>query len=162
MALHGEILHDGQTVCAEHVLHGDLVHADGRGEHARAHVGQPRQLEQSLDGAVLAPRAVEHDPDHVQPLAQSRRQALGRLHALECCRGADVTRADGQGLLDRSFTSSFAERFARSLLGERAQRIAPHEPAPFAGDADLHRLEALAVDGGHDGCRAREGHLVLA
>ena len=42
VAAHHQVLHHGQPVGAEHVLHRDLVHADGGAEHARAHVRAPR------------------------------------------------------------------------------------------------------------------------
>ena len=47
-------------------LHDRLVHADRRGEHAGADVGQVGQLEQPLDGAVLAVRAVQDREDDVE------------------------------------------------------------------------------------------------
>ena len=51
----------------EERLHHLLVHAGrGRGD-ARAHVGHARQLQQALDGAVLAEGAVQHGEVHVRP-----------------------------------------------------------------------------------------------
>ena len=48
------------------------------------------------------------------------------------------------------------------FLGERAERIAAHEPAAVLGDADGQGVEARAVDGGHDRGGAGEGDFVLA
>ena len=36
-----------------------LVHADGAGQHAASHIGDAGQLQQALDGAVLAPEPVQ-------------------------------------------------------------------------------------------------------
>src|SRR5256712_848188 len=63
---HHEVLDDGQAVGLEHRLHRRLVHPDRGGEHARADVGQVGELEDALDRAVLAVRAVEHDDDDVE------------------------------------------------------------------------------------------------
>ena len=57
---------DGNPLCAHHLLEDVLVHAERGCEHARADVGEPGQLEQALDGAVLAVRAVEQDEHDVE------------------------------------------------------------------------------------------------
>ena len=61
-----QVLHHRQPVGPEDVLHRRLVHADGRGEDARARVRQARQLEEALDGPVLALGAMEQDQHHVE------------------------------------------------------------------------------------------------
>ena len=53
-----------------------LVHAEGRGQHAGAGVRQPGRLEQRLDRAVLAERAVQRD-EH-ERLRRRRREAIDR------------------------------------------------------------------------------------
>jgi hypothetical protein len=62
-----------------HVLEDDLVHAQGRGEHPRAHIGHVGQLEQALNGAVLAKGPMKRGEDDV-----GAEQACGGLdrHAL--------------------------------------------------------------------------------
>ncbi len=50
-------------------FHGGLVHADGGAEHSRSHVGNVRELEQSLHGAVLTERSVQNREHHVERLA---------------------------------------------------------------------------------------------
>jgi hypothetical protein len=45
-------------------LGGGLVHVERRTEHAGAHVGHIGEFEQALDGAVLAPGAVQDGQDH--------------------------------------------------------------------------------------------------
>ena len=47
------------------LLEDDLVHADGARQDARAHVRHVEQLEQALNGAVLAERAVQDREDDV-------------------------------------------------------------------------------------------------
>ena len=56
---------DGQPGGGQHDLHEGLVHADRRGEHAGADVAHAGHLEHPLQGAVLAPRAVQQREDHV-------------------------------------------------------------------------------------------------
>ena len=55
-----------QAARREHQLHHRLVHADRGGEHAGADVRDVGELEQTLDRAVLAVRAVQHREDHVE------------------------------------------------------------------------------------------------
>ena len=57
--------HDRQSGSAEERLHDILVHARGRAQHARAYVWNVRQLEQSLDGPVLAEGPMQHRKDDV-------------------------------------------------------------------------------------------------
>jgi hypothetical protein len=54
---------DGGILVVQEVLEEGLVHAQGRGEHAAADVGEAEHLEQALEGAVLAVRAVQ-DREH--------------------------------------------------------------------------------------------------
>ena len=54
------VVAERQPARGEDQLHRRLVHADGRGEHAGADVGDVRELEQALHGAVLAVRPVQH------------------------------------------------------------------------------------------------------
>ena len=65
----------GRPDPAAQPLEDDLVHADRRGGHARPGVGESGGLEQRLDRAVLAERAVEGDerrPARVAPLRAGR------------------------------------------------------------------------------------------
>ena len=64
-------LDDRQTETAAHPLEQRLVHAEGGGRDPGPRVGQIRRLEQRLDGAVLAPRAVQGDrDDRCRPLGR--------------------------------------------------------------------------------------------
>ena len=72
---------DGQAVAREHQLHHVLVHADRGREHPGAHVPDVGQLEQALQRAVLAERAVQQREDDVD-LAEDARQ-LPRLEHLD-------------------------------------------------------------------------------
>src|SRR6266446_1108798 len=96
------------------------------------------------------------------PLAEARGQALGGLHAHE--RGPGV---GGGGPLEQlalggGVRAALGEGLARGLLGQRAQRIAAHQPAAVLGDADGHQIEAAPVHGRHHRRGAGEGDLVLA
>ena len=155
------VLHDRQPVGPEDVLHRRLVHADGRGEHARARVRQARQLEESLDGPVLALGAVEQDQHHVEALAEAGGQALGALHPRERARGLAGGGAVEQLALGLGLRPALGQRELRGRPAQRAERIAADEPAPVLGDADRHDVEARAVDRGHHRRGAREGDLVL-
>ena len=156
------VLHHRQPVGAEDVLHRRLVHADGRGEDARARVRQARQLEEALNGPVLALGAMEQDQHHVEALAEARGQALGALHPRERARGFTGGGAVEQLALGLGLRPALRQREPRGLPAQRAERIAADEPAPVLGDADGHDVEARAVDGGHHRRGAREGDLVLA
>ena len=57
------------------LLEDDLVHAQRRGEHARADVGHVEQLEHALDRAVLAERPVQHRERRRRRRAGPRRAA---------------------------------------------------------------------------------------
>ena len=147
---------------AEEVLHRDLVHADRGGEHARAGVGDARQLQQALDRPVLALRAVQENQDDVEALAQARRQPLGGLHAHERGAGVGGGRPLEQLVLGGGVRAALGQGLARRLLGQRAQRVASHEPAAVLGDADGGEIEAAPVHRRHHRRGAREGDLVLA
>ncbi len=61
----GDVLHDRQPGIAEEALHHVFVHAGRRAQHARADVGDLGQIEQSLNGAVLAEGPVQHRKDDI-------------------------------------------------------------------------------------------------
>ena len=58
-----EKVNDRQTHAAPQRLVDDFVHAERRTEHTRTDIRHARQLEQALDGAVLAVGAVQ-DGEH--------------------------------------------------------------------------------------------------
>ena len=72
---------------AEHRLEQVLVHAEGRCCNSGADVGDAGQLEQALDGAVLAERPVQ-DWDHHVDVRERRRDALRRNGKRLHCRPA--------------------------------------------------------------------------
>ena len=63
---HDEVRDDREVVRPEHGLHRRLVHPDGRGQDAGAHVGDVGQLEETLERAVLAVRPVDEREHDVQ------------------------------------------------------------------------------------------------
>ena len=62
----------GSPLAREDQLHVLLVHADRAGQHARPDVRDAGHLQQALDGAVLAVRAVQHRQHHVDLAEQVR------------------------------------------------------------------------------------------
>jgi hypothetical protein len=52
------VLHDRQSLRGKERLHDRFIHADGGSEDAGAHVGDVRELEQPLHGAVFAERSM--------------------------------------------------------------------------------------------------------
>ena len=75
----GDLRHVGG---GQDLFEDDLVHAQRRGEHARADVGHVEQLQQALQRPVLAERAVQHREDDVGA-EQSAARAQRQLRALE-------------------------------------------------------------------------------
>ena len=95
---------DRDAAVAQDRLEQVLVHAERRGRDAGADVGDAGELEQALDGAVLAERAVQHGQDDVDGA-----ERLGRLRVGE----------DGETLCDCRTSPSSA---ASPSPGPRAQR----------------------------------------
>ncbi len=116
-----------QAVRLQDHLHVVLVHADGGGEHTGADVADARHLQQALDRAVLAPRAVQQREDDVD-LAEGAGYGAGLVHH-------DLARA--VLLRDRDRRSRGVH--LRQLVGRgdreplRVARL--QHPAPVVGDA---------------------------
>ena len=148
----------------EHGLHRRLVHADGGGQHAGADVRHVRQLEHSLDGAVLAIGAVQHDDDHVETRAQLRGHPAGRLDADECVGGErDVGAfgAIGERFLDGA--GGVAARQADAgLRGQGAEGITADDPAAVTADPDGDDGMAPVLQRRHHRGGGGERDLVLA
>ena len=119
------------------LLEDDLVHAQRRREHAGAHVGHVEQLEQALDRAVLAERAVQHREHGV-----GAQQAAARLQRAAPRRRASRRRR----ARSRTSTTSWPAA-ARPLAHGRggAQRHVVLGGAPAAEDRDPHRRSGGAV-----------------
>src|ERR1019366_6609134 len=83
----------------EQALHGVLVHGRGGAEDARANVGDVAQLEQSLNRAVLAKRAVQHGKDDVERRGQrvAGLREFGAADVLQRIRGAPPRGGRGGG-----------------------------------------------------------------
>ena len=78
---HARVGHLRDVGGGEHLFEDDLVHAQRGREHARADVGHVEQLQQALERAVLAERAVqdrEHGVGAEQPAAGPQRQLRRR------------------------------------------------------------------------------------
>ena len=85
--------HDRHAQAADQALEHGLVHPDRRGGHARSGIREVVGLEQRLDGAVLAERAVERGKDD--------RGDGARGDAIESLAGLPRTaRADDGGVVE--------------------------------------------------------------
>jgi len=106
-------------VLREDDLHHALVHADRRGQHAAADVGQVGELEQALHRAVLAVGAVQHRKDDVE--AQPRHERLAAALLLDRRRAA-IDRQDGdsgiKGALIGSVIVGLIDNFGKALVPE--------------------------------------------
>jgi len=69
---HGEVVYHRQHPFHTDTFHHLLVHGNGGGQHARAHIRQVRQLEQPLHCAIFPEGAVEHREDHIDRGVRAR------------------------------------------------------------------------------------------
>ena len=97
---------DRQPPGLEDDLHVLLIHADRAGQHPGPDVRDAGHLQQTLDGAILAERAVQHRQHHVH-LAEQMRYLAGALalgwsdrprrsaHGTTCVPGSATASTDG-------------------------------------------------------------------
>ena len=134
-------------------LHEVLVHADGGRQHAGAHVAGVGQLQEALDGAVLAERAVQQREHHV--------------HGAEFLR--DLVRGGHDQLV---FAADFGQRHGLGRgrdLGQGGRRERPvlrvaggQHPLAGLGDPDRDDLVLRLVDGAEDPGRGHAADRVFA
>ena len=130
-------------------LHHRLVHADRRGQHARADVGHVGQLEQALHRAVLAVGPVQHREDRRRGRAPRRRRSRGRLSRR---RPFDREQRLLAGMRHQVRLAA-RDRLARpascralamtSAADDGGRRAVGDRPPAVALDADRHRLVPL-------------------
>lgn len=151
-----QIRADGQPEGGEHPLHVLLVLPDGRGEDARADVRDTGELQQTLEGAVLAVRAVQYGEDDIdlaQRLGHGARLAVDDL-AVARIHGEDDAAVRGLGdLLDARQGPVGDGHPVRIVGGER--------PAAVGGDADGQDVVLRTVDGPQYGTRRDHRNGVL-
>ncbi len=135
-----------QALRLEDDLHVVLVHADRRGEHAGTDVAHPGHLQQTLDGAVLAPRAVQQREDHVDLAegAAARRWARARRARCRRTRSASVTVAR---------VGSTSGSLSPVVIASRSGSPDSQHPAAVVGDADRDHVVAVGVDRAEARCR---------
>ena len=150
-----QIWDDRQTAFAEQPLHHILVHAHRRPEHARAHIGNSRQLEPSLHRAVFSKRTVQHREDYVQ-----WSQALVPPSVFHRDQRADVSvdagGAGGGDDLHSLLGNAFQRRAARPSRRQNA-----HAPAAFFGNRDGNDFVLVGVGGGHHVARRLQRNVVF-
>ena len=125
---------------------------DGRGEHAAADVGDIGQLEQALNRAVFAVRAVQHGEDHVERRVRSAPPAPRRRRRRATRRSTRTSvSSPGRGGRKTSRPPRSARRVAAHLIDDfgrrrRRRRTIGEHPAAVLLDADRDRLVALAIE----------------
>ena len=160
----------------QHLLEHDLVHAQRRGEHAGADVGHVEQLEQALDGAVLAERPVQDGEDGVgaeQAAAGAERQRRRRRASTRPSarsspaaprgRRPPPPRARTRPSSARPRARTSARRPGRRPSWHRRSARASASPSASAADDDRHAAPLAALLAGgralveHDAVLRRVG-----
>ena len=159
------VLGDRQTARGERQLHERLVHAHRRCQDTGADIRDVGELEQPLNRAVLAERAMQHGKDDVEAKA-------GHSGAVVAFIGSSVDR--DQRFIgrvgDEMRLAPGADRVRRrqpSLLdhvgcGEHRGRPVGQRPAPVLFDADGDRIVAGAIEVFEDRGGRRDRYFVLA
>ena len=129
---HRDAVRDRHALVPHDGLEEVLVHAERRGGHAGADVGDVRELEEALHGAVLAEGPVQDGEDDVDAF-ERRGRGVGR---------------DGQVLAALADLCLFGRGFEL--------------PAPVLADLDGAHVVAVGVEGIDDRARGRDRDVVLA
>ncbi len=169
------MLHDRQAGIAEEPLHHVFVHAGGGAKHARADVRDVGQLQQALDGAILAEGAMQHGEDDVDIHRIDARAKLMSVGFERHERGVIFSR---HGRHDNAFAPRQHCRGLGSVgiagaqvsgLGsigrlalQQAFGMGGRYPAAFLGDADGHHFVFALVDCVQDRGRRQQGDFMLA
>ena len=154
----GEVDHR-QAMAAHQVLEHDLVHGHGAGHHPGPGVRDAGQLQEALQRAVLAERAVDHQERDIDRLGQGTQRGAWRQGVrLGDDRQGRCALLQVRGMRGRGVDAQQAGQAGRPQLRGRACR---QMPAPLAVDVDQVRLVALAVDGAQHRFGGRDAHLVL-
>ena len=144
----------GRPSARQQLLRELLVHARGAGQHPGPDVGQAGHLQQPLDRAVLAERAVqhgEHDVHAGEHLARAARleddqpgaRRVAGQHQRRCADGVDGRQ---RAAVDRQL---------RGVVGAQ-------HPGAVGGDADRDDVEAVAVEVAQHAAGRDAGDGVLA
>ncbi len=156
------VLHHGEPRRGQQSLGHVFVHLDGRGQHARAHVGHAGHLEQALQDAVLPAAAVDDGEDHIQRLrALHLRLGLGARPGSGQHRGG-VDRAVELGDENRLVAGRGRQSHRRSLhRSSRRQGGRPPPPATPLVHGDQRDVVALSIECLQNRGRGSDGDFVL-
>jgi hypothetical protein len=166
VAEHHAVRADRQARGSKHHFHDALVHSDRGGEDSRAHVGHVGQLEQSLNGAVLAVGPVQHGEDDVQVQAGDDRIAFGGIGAAAAADRQDRLGAGPRDEMDLASPAARPGGFEPRLLDHfrgrhRCRRAIRQRPAAVLFNADGNRFVSCAVEVCENRRRGCQRHFVF-
>ena len=114
-----------------------LVHASGGGEHTATHVRHVHHFEQTLDGAVLAIRAVQHRQHRVH-MAKGGQRTVGLMREETVLAESHVKHHVLGGI-------GFSDDWHAFAHVPAARILTVDDPLAGFGDADRNRLELLHI-----------------
>ena len=153
-----DVLDDGKSGGSEEALHYILVHACCGAEDAGADVGFAGELEESLDGAVLAKGAVQNGKEDIdaEGLSLFLRGRCGHVQQACGMRGWHQR----AGMCGAGFGNGGSGD--GGAAGEHMLRVVCEQPVAGFGDADGDDVVFLSVDSGKYGGGGAQRDFVLA
>ena len=135
------VIADRQSLRRKHQLHRGLVHADRGGQHAGADVGDVREFQQPLNGAVFAVRAVKHRKHHVESETRHDNAVVATIHREQ---RVPARMSDEMRLAGLIGELGFRLDHVRRLHHRR--RAARERPAPVLLDPNRDRFVAIGIE----------------
>jgi tRNA-dihydrouridine synthase len=152
------MFHDRQSGGKKQGLHNVLVHARSRAQHARTHIRDVSQFEQTLNGSVFAEGAVQHGKDHIDVdgavagAARERGVGLKRdepalpLHGLRRHHHGFSPGQHRRGRGGFRIARAQVARLEHQLALQQVLGVIRSQPATVFRDADGHDLVPVFVD----------------
>src|SRR5262249_16739241 len=124
--------HDGYLGRLQQSFGYIFIHPDRGAEHPRAHKRQPSKVEQTLDGAIFAKRAVHH-----------------REHYIEALTAAAAVERDQRCI---GWVSSHGHALPRAQnLWEHLLSRSTEQPMAFFSNANRHSFVLVGIEPADDG-----------